>query len=413
MTEAAPNAPSRLSIYIVAAEQSGDALGGALIAALRARVSALTLAGIGGEAMREAGIVSPFSIDELSIIGLTAIPEKLPLIFRRIREAAQAIVAAAPDALVIIDSPDFTHRVARRVRRLAPTLPIIDYVSPSVWAWRPGRARAMRRYIDQVLAVLPFEPEVHRRLGGPPCAYVGHPLIEQADDLRPNADEARRRLSEPPLLLVLPGSRANELRRHIGIFGAAVERLAARSGPIEVVLPTVPHLEEPVRAAVARWAVPARVIVDPAGKWASFRRARAALAASGTVTLELALAGVPTVAAYRLHPIEAVVARLIRLQSRLPSVILANLVIGENVVPEILQEDCTPERLALALEPILADTAERRRQIEAFGRLDRIMAVGGVSPSAEAAALVIEVARRGRQPAVAAKETGRLCSSPN
>ena len=413
MTEAAPNAPSRLSIYIVAAEQSGDALGGALIAALRARVSALTLAGIGGEAMREAGIVSPFSIDELSIIGLTAIPEKLPLIFRRIREAAQAIVAAAPDALVIIDSPDFTHRVARRVRRLAPTLPIIDYVSPSVWAWRPGRARAMRRYIDQVLAVLPFEPEVHRRLGGPPCAYVGHPLIEQADDLRPNAEEAQRRVSDPPLLLVLPGSRANELRRHIGIFGAAVERLAARSGPIEVVLPTMPHLEGPVREAVARWAVPVQVVVDPAGKWASFRRARAALAASGTVTLELALAGVPTVAAYRLHPIEAVVARLIRLQSRLPSVILANLVIGENVVPEILQEDCTPERLALALEPLLADTPERRRQVEAFAGLDRIMAVGAVSPSAEAAALVIEVARRGRQPAVAAKEAGRLCSSPN
>lgn len=411
MIDAAQHASSRLSIYIVAAEQSGDALGGALIDALRARAGgALSLAGIGGEAMRGAGIVSPFSIDELSIIGLTAIPQKLPIIFRRIGEAAQAIVAARPDALVIIDSPDFTHRVARRVRRLAPTLPIIDYVSPSVWAWRPGRARAMRRYIDHVLAILPFEPEVHQRLGGPPCTYVGHPLIERAEELRANAEEAQRRGSDPALVLVLPGSRANEFRRHIGIFGAAIEQLAARTGPIEVVLPTVPHLEVSAREAVARWRVPAQVVVEPAEKWASFRRARAALAASGTVTLELALAGVPTVAAYRLHPIEAVVARLIRLQARLPSVILANLVIGENVVPEILQEECTPERLALALAPLLADTSERRRQGRAFGRLERIMAVGGVSPSAQAAALVIDVAQRGRRPAAAVNQSQQPCS---
>ena len=349
--------------------------------------------------MAAAGIVSPFAIDELSIIGLTAIPQRLPNIFRRIRETALAVVAARPDALVIVDSPEFTHRVARRVRRLAPAIPILDYVSPSVWAWRPGRARAMRAYVDQVLAILPFEPAIHIELGGPPCTYVGHPLIERIGELRPNADEARRRLADPPLILALPGSRSSEIRRLAGIFGATIERVAARIGPIDLVIPTVPNVASQLREAVAGWAVQPRIVVEPAEKWSAFRNARAALAASGTVTLELALAGVPMVAAYRLHAVEAVIARLIRLQARLPSVILANLVVGENVVPELLQEDCTPDKLAAALLPLVSDTPERRRQTDAYRRLDDIMAIGATAPSAKAAAIVLEVARRGRSPA--------------
>jgi lipid-A-disaccharide synthase len=392
-----------LSIFLIAAEESGDALGAALARAL-AKAATVKFAGIGGRAMAAAGIASEFAIDDLSIIGLAAVPRKLPVIFRRIREAAQAVVAANPDALVIIDSPDFTHRVARRVRKLAPSIPILDYVSPSVWAWRSGRARAMRAYVDEVLAILPFEPEVHRRLGGPPCIYVGHPLVERIADLRPNADEARRRLADPPIVLALPGSRANEIRRHIGIFGAAIERLAASTGPIEVVMPTVPHVASQVREAVAGWKVPPRIVVEPAGKWAAFRSARAALAASGTVTLELALAGVPTIAAYRLHAIEAVVARAIRIQSRLPSVILANLVIGENVVPELLQEACTPQKLADALLPLLSDTSQRQRQVAGFRRLDDIMAIGAQVPSAKAAEIVIDAARRGRADMAATAE---------
>jgi len=398
MTNAPQPAPSRpLSISIVAAEESGDALGAALARALIAQESgAVKLSGIGGRAMAAAGIASPFPIDELSIIGLTAIPQRLPTILWRIREAARVVVAAHPDALVIVDSPDFTHRVARKVRRLAPSIPILDYVSPSVWAWRPGRARAMRGYVDQVLAILPFEPAVHLRLGGPPCVYVGHPLIERIADLRPNADEARRRLADPPVVLALPGSRRGEIRRHIGIFGAALERLAGRAGPLEFVMPTVPHLAPQVRAAAASWALKPRIVIDPGEKLAAFRSARAALAASGTVTLELALSSVPTVAAYRLSVIEAAVARLIRIQARLPSVILANLVLGENVVPELLQEDCTPQKLADALLPLLSDTPQRRRQIAAFQRLDEIMAIGEAAPSAKAARLVAGLARRGR-----------------
>src|SRR5262249_39545422 len=338
----------------------------------------------------------PFPTDELEIMGPPAIPRRLPTILRRIRETADAIIEARPRALVIIDSPDFTHRVARSVRRRAPDIPILDYVSPSVWAWRPGRARAMRSYIDHVLAILPFEPDAHRRFGGPPCTYVGHPLAERIADLRPGPDEMARRLADPPVILVLPGSRSGEVSRLSHVFGAAIARLSARIGPIELVLPTVPQIEHQLRDSVAGWAVQPKIVADPSAKWAAFRRARAALAASGTVTLELALAGVPMVAAYRLHFIEAVVARAIRLRSRLPSVILANLVIGENVVPELLQEDCTPERLADALAAVVGDTEQRRRQIEGFQRLDRIMKIDGTSPSAKAGRLVLDAARFGR-----------------
>jgi lipid-A-disaccharide synthase len=395
--------PARpLSIYLVAAEESGDALGAALARALRtAAGGALTLAGVGGRAMAAEGVVSPFSIDELAIVGVSAIPARLRLILRRIRETADAVVAARPDALVIIDSPDFTHRVARRVRARAPSIPIIDYVSPSVWAWRSGRARSMRAYVDCVLAVLPFEPAAHRRLGGPACVYVGHPLVERLSDLRPDPSEAERRRSAPPVVLVLPGSRSSEIRLLLAVFGEAVARVQAQMGAIELVLPTMPHLLQRVRAGVADWTIKPRIITEPAAKWAAFRSARAALAASGTVTLELALAGVPMVAAYRLTFIEEIIARIARIKQRLSSVILANLVLGENIVPELLQHDCTPERLAEALLPLLSDTPEWQRQTDAFRRLDRIMALD-MQPSIRAAAVVLDAARNGRTSMTAA-----------
>jgi lipid-A-disaccharide synthase len=396
------------AIYLIAGEESGDALGAALARALTARQPGARLAGVGGRAMEAAGIVSPFPIDDLSILGVTAIPRRLPTILRRIREAADAVIAARPDALVIIDSPDFTHRVARRVRRAAPSIPIVDYVSPQVWAWRPGRARAMRSYVDCVLAILPFEPAAHLRLGGPPCLYVGHPLTERTADLRPNADEMRRRLTDPPVILVLPGSRSSELRRLLAIFGMAIARAAAQTGPLDLVLPTMPHLLDQIRAGVASWAVQPRIVIEPADKWAAFRSARAALAASGTVTLELALSGVPTAAAYRLSLFEEVIVRLLRLPD-ISTVILANLVIGENVVPEFLQRDCTPEKLADALVPLVFDTPQRRRQLDAFARLDAIMGIGTASPSNQAAAIVLDLARRGRRDVAAVSATASAC----
>ena len=169
--------------------------------------------------------------------------------------------SAKPDVLVIIDSPEFTHRVARRVRARAPEIPIVDYVCPSVWAWRQGRARAMRAYVDHVLALLPFEPKLVSELGGPPCTYVGHPLTERLDELRPKELDRRLRLADPPLFLVMPGSRTGEIRRMAPVFGAAIARVAEQFGAIEVVVPAVPRLAQTVRAAIAPWRVPARVII--------------------------------------------------------------------------------------------------------------------------------------------------------
>ncbi len=382
----------RVAVFLVAAEESGDRLGAALMQALaQEHPGGLAFSGVGGRAMAAAGLDSLFAIEELPTLGLAAIPRRLAAILRRIRQTAAAIIAARPDVLVIIDSPDFTHRVARRVRAAAPSIPIVDYVSPSVWAWRPGRARAMRRYVDHVLAILPFEPAVHRKLGGPPTTYVGHPLAEQVKRLRPDAAELSRRNADPPVVLVLPGSRPAEIRRLLGPFGAAIERVRRDAGNIELLLPTVPALAEEVRNATATWPMAPRVIADWQEKLRAFRIARAALAASGTVTLELALAGVPTVAAYRVAGWEAAIARRL---IRVPSVILANLVLGENVVPELLQDECVPERLAAALVPLLADGPERRRQLEAFGRLDGIMEIATAQPSRRAAEIVLAAARR-------------------
>jgi lipid-A-disaccharide synthase len=283
---------------------------------------------------------------------------------------------------------------------LAPDIPIIDYVSPTVWVWRPGRARTMRGYIDQVLALLPFEPEVHRRLGGPPCVYVGHPAIERIARLRPNAGEARRRLADPPILLVLPGSRRSELRRLGAIFGETVRRTMQVTGPLELVIPTIPELEAEVKEQAAKWPGAPRIVTDPVQRDEAFRTAQAALAKSGTVTLELALAGVPMIGAYKLSAAEALILRffvaLARPTLSTRSVILANLVLDDYVVPEFLQHGCTPDRLAAALVPLLADTPARRRQLEAFARLDSIMEIGATTPSQRAAQFVLELAHTGR-----------------
>jgi lipid-A-disaccharide synthase len=378
-----------LTICIIAAEASGDHLGAALMRALKSGPQPARLVGVGGGEMAREGLDELVPAQHFAVIGFNLITQ-LPGILRYIRQVSEAVVAAQPDVLVIIDSPDLTHRIAKRVRKAAPSIPIVDYVSPSVWAWRPGRARAMRPYIDHVLALLPFEPQVHQRLGGPPCSYVGHPLIEQLSLLRPNADEADRRQADPPVLLVLPGSRSGEIRRMTAVFGEAVARLKERAGALDVVVPVLPRFKDSVLAATANWAVRPRVLVDPADKWAAFRMARAALAKSGTVTLELALAGVPMVTAYKVSLLDEIIARA---AINVPSIILANLVIGENVVPELLQRECTPERLAAALAPLLTDSPERKRQVEAFARLDSIMEIGKASPSARAAEIVLSYAK--------------------
>jgi lipid-A-disaccharide synthase len=381
-------------IFLIATEESGDRLGASLMKVLRQRLGdAVHFEGVGGRAMAREGLMSLFPIEELSIIGLAAVVKELPKILGLIKETAAVVTEVSPDILVIIDSPDFTHRVARRVRAKDPAIPIVNYVSPTVWAWRPGRARAMRKYVDHVLALLPFEPEAYQRLRGPPCSYVGHPLIEQLSAFRPNAQEVARRTGQPPVLLVLPGSRRSEIRHHMEVFGQAVGRLQQEGVAFELVLPTMPHLQEAVVESVKGWPIQPQVVIGEQEKRAAFRIAHAALAKSGTVTLELALAGVPMVTAYRTGSVEA---WILRRAIKVNSVILANLVIGENVVPEFLQEDCTPEKLAAALREVLGESGLRRRQVEAFAKIDQIMSTGNQPPSVRAADIVLETMWAGR-----------------
>ncbi|WP_288584911.1 lipid-A-disaccharide synthase [uncultured Methylobacterium sp.] len=396
MRDAAPTGRP-LTIWLVAGEESGDQLGAKLIRSLNAVSDRpLALAGVGGDAMAAEGMASLFPLEDVAVIGYLAVAARIRLLMRRIRQTVRACVAARPDVLVIIDSPGFTHAVASRVRRRLPDLPVVDYVSPSVWAWRPWRAKTMRGYIDHVLALLPFEPDAHRRLGGPACTYVGHPLIERLGELRPGPAEQEARRGPEPVLAVLPGSRRSEIERLMPVFGATLAKVRAQGHAFTVELPAVARHRALIERLSAAWPVRPRLIDGEADKLATFRRARAALAASGTVTLELALAGVPMVVAYQVPKIEEVIVRRL---IQVPTIVLPNLILGENAIPELIQAECTPERLAAALGPLLPEGPARAAQESALARLDATMRLpDGDDPSRSAARIVLAAAGR-RSPA--------------
>jgi lipid-A-disaccharide synthase len=326
-------------------------------------------------------------------MGPAAILARLPKLVRRVYRTVDAALAFNPDAVVIIDSPEFTHPIAKRIRQRRPSIPIIDYVSPSVWAWRPGRARKMRPYIDHLLALLPFEPAAHTRLGGPACSYVGHPLIERApwiDGL--DAEALRSRLglrSGLPILVVLPGSRPSEVSRLMAPFGETVGALHQKAGPFEVIMPAVPSVRPLIEKALPAWPQQPHLVEGESDKFTAFKLAHAALAASGTVTLELGVTGTPMVVAYRVDPVAA----RLRFLLKVHSVVLANLVLGVNAFPEFIQEDCTPAKLSAALAPLLTDTPERVAQAAALATIRRKMFLPEGTPSGKAAEIVLSILR--------------------
>jgi lipid-A-disaccharide synthase len=372
-------------IFLIAGEASGDMLGAALMRAIRAARPETKFTGVGGKAMTREGLASLFPMEDIAVMGLLPVLARLPRLVARISETAQAVIETAPDCLVIIDAPDFTHRVARKVRRALPGVPIVDYVSPTIWAWRPGRARAMRGYVDCVLALLPFEPQAHSRLGGPRCVYVGHPLVERLDALT-----AENASDSSTTLLVLPGSRVAEVERMTPLYGEALELLRQRIPGLDIAIPVAPHMEEPLRDALRGWPFAPRLVAQ-ADKFANFRKARAALVTSGVATLELALADVPMVVAYRVSRFES----LLRFLVKVHSIVLPNLILGENAVPEFLQEAATPVALAEALAPLIAQGPTREAQRAAFARVRARLVEAGIDPSARAAAITLEYAERG------------------
>ncbi len=392
---------SERPIFLVAGEPSGDQLGGRLMAAMKRQLVAqgderpLAFAGVGGERMAEEGLESLFPMRELSVMGLTEVLPHLRRILRRMRETEAAARRVRPAVFVSIDSPAFSLRVARRLAGGSGPrdFPLVHYVAPSVWAWKPWRARRVAGYLDHLLCLLPFEPpyfEAH----GLATSFVGHPAIEALAEAGDGpAFRKRHGLdAQTPLLCVLPGSRAGEVARLLPLFGATLGRLAGRFPGLRVVVPTVPGVAEAVRAGTAGWPLPALVVEGAQEKYGAFAAARAALAASGTVAVELAVAGVPSVIGYRVSALSAAIARRM---IRVDYVSIPNLVLDRPVMPEFLQEACTPDNLAEAVAALLDEGPAREAQIaglrEAVGRLG---GAGRGTPSEQAAAVVLRAAGR-------------------
>lgn len=351
-----------LKIAVIAGEVSGDLLGADLIAALkRIHSGPIELVGVGGEGLQSQGLKSLFDFSELSIMGITQVLAKLPKLWSLIRQTVAAIIAAKPDILLIIDSPDFTHRVAKRVRKALPDLPVVNYVCPSVWAWKEYRAQRMLAYVDHVLAVLPFEPAVMQRLNGPATTYVGHRLVADAALLETRRLRAGRQPGNGAILL-LPGSRSSEIKKLLPYFEAAANELVARNGPIRFMLPTVPHKEAFVREMTAGWKIKPEIVVGAKAKWKAFAEADAAMAASGTVILELALADVPVVSAYKVDWIM----RMLTSDIKTWSGALPNLIADYAVVPEYLNDIVRGASLARWMERLSADTYQLKAMKEGY-----------------------------------------------
>jgi lipid-A-disaccharide synthase len=375
-------------IFLVAGEASGDVLGGRLMRAMSELTGGhVRFDGIGGPLMAEAGLDSRFPIAELALMGITEVLPHVPRLLRRLRELDAAIRAARPAAIVTIDAPSFGLRLQRRLAGAG--IPRIHYVAPQVWAWRPGRAKKLARSIDHLLALLPFEPPFFARYGLD-CRFVGHPVVESGAGQGDGAAfRAAHGLGAAPVLLVLPGSRRGEVAHHAEIFGEAVGLLLPRFPGLRIVVPTVPHVARLVREHVARWPAPAIVLDDAREKYAAFAAADAALAASGTVALELALSDTPMVIAYRAHPLTAAIVQRLVL-TRYAS--LVNILTDRQIVPELIQKECRPSRLAGEVAALLEGPAADAQRA-GFEDLRRILQSAGESPSRRAARAVLDIAQ--------------------
>lgn len=394
--ELIPGKDAPVRIFLIAGEPSGDVLGAGLMAALkRGADRPIQFIGVGGERMVAEGLETLFPMAELALFGLLELLPRLPRLMVRLNQTVKAIRDTLPAAVVTIDAPGFTFRVGRRLRQgggPGRAVPLIHYVAPTVWAWRPERARKIAAFLDHLLVLLPFEPPWFER-EGLPCSFVGHAIVEGGVAA---GDAARFRTAQglaptDRVIAVLPGSRVTEIRRLLPDFRATLERLAPGRPGLVAVVPTLSHLESEIRAALVGWPVPTRVIVGDAAKYDAFAAAELALAASGTVALELALARLPAVVAYRLNPLTvALYRRLIRARY----VNLVNIMLDRMLVPELLQENCRPDRLAAALAPLLDDPAQRQAQIEGLAGVGAWLGQGGVPPSVRAAEVVWRLATK-------------------
>lgn len=378
-------------IYVIAGEPSGDLLGGRLMAGLKARTDGqVDFAGIGGAAMRSEGLDSLFPMAELTVMGLVEVLPRIPRILRRVRETLADIEARQPDAIVTIDSWGFTGRVQKACQQRFPHIPRIHYVAPMVWAWKPERTKKLAAVLDLLMTLLPFEPEWFEK-DGLRTIHVGHPVIESGAERGDGAAFRARHGIAPDakVLVALPGSRQSETGRLLPVFAATLALLARDHPDLVVVAPTVETVADTVKAAAASWPLRTIVVEDRAEKYDAFAAGTAALAASGTVALELALAGLPTIITYRVAPLTAFVAtRFMGLKIKWAT--LVNMVMDRAVMPEFLQESCRPDLIAPAVVALLDDDVDRGSRKQAMGDAMARLGYGGASPSDRAAATVLD-----------------------
>jgi len=374
---------------LICGEPSGDQLGAQLMAGIRELAGdTVTITGVGGEAMGAQGLKSLFPLDTMAVMGLREVVPAIPAILRRVKQATKFALETRPDAVVLIDSPDFTHRIARALKKADPTIKTVNYVAPQVWATRAYRAKAMAQYFDLVLALFPFEVPFFEKYGLK-AVFVGHPVIERRARMTGGAD-LRARLGiapDAPLLAMLPGSRISEIRLMFPTFRKTVALLAQKIPGLVTVLPTVPHVAAKVRAATENWPTPLHIIENEADKFAAFDAADVAFAASGTVTAEIALSRTPMVVFYILGGLTYALGIWL-FNSRFFT--LLNVLLDRQAAPEFLQAKAKPEVMAAELEKLFRDPAARAAQIEAMNEFGRRLGEGEEPPSQRAARILLE-----------------------
>ena len=376
-------------IFIVSGETSGDNLAGRLMAALKRETGGrIRFAGVGGPQSERQGLASLFPMSDLSVMGLAEVLPHLPRLLRRINETARAARELAPDAVVTVDSPGFCLRLAHHLR--GSGIPVIHYVAPQLWAWGPFRAKKLKKRLDHIMALLPFEVPFFAQYGIP-ATYVGHPAIDAgAEHGDGSAFRTRHKISvDTPLLCVLPGSRAGEVRRMLPVFGEAVALLKQKHPDLRIVIPAVDSVAGLVRDMTKDWPLPVLLVSDMAERFDVFAASNAAMAKSGTVTLELALAGVPMVVAYRISPTSAFIVR--RMGVAVEHASLVNLLLGRQVVPEFLQEECTGANIAEGVDEILSSETVRAAQQKDFAAVVKALGSPTPSPSERAAKVVLDI----------------------
>lgn len=368
-----------IKIAIIAGEESGDLLGADLIRALAKRTGrAVELIGVGGSHLESLGLKTVFNPNDIALMGLGEVIAKVPRLLKHIGSLSRLICKENPDCLIVIDNPDFTHRVAKKVKAVNPNIPIIKYVAPSVWVWRPQRAASMAKYIDHVLVILPFEKQLMAELGGPPSTYVGHRLVGDENIRTVQAKRFHRssKSMNEPLLLILPGSRRYEIEKLMPIFGEAAAALKCDLPKLRLILPTVERIANRVKDLAKDWEIPPTIVTTPELKWQAYADADVAMAASGTVSLELALCSIPMVLCYKVD----IFSKMFLLPKiKIWSAALPNIIADEPIVPEMFNEALRSSMLVHQIKYLLKDGPARLAQLEGFEKVKTTMAIKGSS----------------------------------